>query len=260
MFLDFDGTLTELAATPDDVRVPRDLVCDLAALRSSLGGSVAIVTGRSLADLDRHLHPLRLPASGVHGAEFRDVDGAVSRIVAADMGPAQTLIEALCDADARLRLELKPGALALHYRAAPEREADCIATMRQALALMPESTLLRGKMVIELKPVGVDKGSAVRALLAMAPFRDRRPWFVGDDVTDEAAFLAVAAAGGVTVKVGAGATGARHRLPDPTAVRHWLHEAAHALTQPRPRANSGCVRAAPAPGCPAGPPLHRARP
>jgi trehalose 6-phosphate phosphatase len=229
LFLDFDGTLTEIAPTPDSVRLADGLLDSLGSLSASLGGALAVVTGRSVDDLDRHLHPLKLPASGVHGVELRGVDGALHRVGVADLDPARALVDALSRADPRLRLEVKPGALALHYRAAPEREADCLATMRDAQARVPGTALQRGKMVVELKPAGIDKGSAVRAFLAQPPFRDRRPWFVGDDVTDEAAFAAVIAAGGMAVKVGAGETVASHRLPDPLAVRRWLYEAARAL-------------------------------
>jgi trehalose 6-phosphate phosphatase len=227
LFLDFDGTLTEIAPTPGGVRVAPDLAPTLAALARAVDGALAIVTGRALDDLDRHLHPLRLPASGVHGIERRGTDGVTHRVDVGDLGAAHAHLQAFAQVDPRLLVEAKPGALALHFRLAPEREAACLLAMRTALALTTGMTLQPGKMLFELKPAHVGKGDAVRAFLREPPFRGRRPWFVGDDVTDEAAFEAVHALHGVAVKVGPGATAARYRLPDPAAVRHWLRRASH---------------------------------
>ena len=165
-----------------------------------------------------------LPAAGVHGVERRDTAGRLTRLALPDLTPAAAWVQAWCDAHPGARLEHKPGALALHYRGADALEAPCLAVMAQARdrAASAGLALMHGKKVVELKPVAADKGRAVRAFMAEPPFAGRRPWYFGDDVTDEHPFDPVGALGGVTVKVGPGETLAAHRLPDPDAVRQWL--------------------------------------
>ncbi|MBC7939552.1 MAG: trehalose-phosphatase, partial [Chitinophagaceae bacterium] len=187
-----------------------------------------------------HLRPLQLCAAGVQGAQRRRADGQVVQHAQPEGGgleDATARLQALVAQHPRLRLELKTGSIALHYRQAPELEDWCLATMEHALTLTDDMTLLRGKMVVELKPRRVGKGLAVRHFLDEAPFQHRSPWFFGDDVTDEAAFDVVQSLGGVAVKVGEGDTLAAHRLPDPTAVRAWM-AAAHATLRP-PQSKQG---------------------
>jgi len=229
LFFDFDGTLTDLAPTPDSVRVADGLPDLLARLAARLAGAVAIVSGRPIGELDAHLSPLRLPAAGVHGAERRSADGQWRRLAVPDLAPALAVLQALVERQPALRLERKPGALALHYRQAPQLENECLTAMGVAVARVDGMALQRGKMVVELKPRHAGKGHAVRAFLDERPFRHRRPWFFGDDVTDETAFEAVLALGGVAVKVGDGDTLAPHRLADPAALHGWLRDAAAAL-------------------------------
>lgn len=237
LFFDFDGTLAELAPQPDAVRVEPAVGACLAQLAHALNGAVAIVSGRPVAEIDHHLQPLRLPVAGVHGAERRGPDGFLRRIATPELAPARQLVRALVDRHPALRLEVKPGALALHYRQAPELEDACVAAMTEAQARVEGMALMCGKMVVELKPRRASKGHAVRAFLDERPFRARRPWFFGDDVTDEAAFEAVLALGGVAVKVGQGETLATHRLAGPAALHAWMHDAAAALaTRQRPKA------------------------
>ncbi len=232
LFFDFDGTLAELAAQPDAVRVEPAVGACLSALSRVLGGAVAIVSGRPVAEIDHHLHPLRLPVAGVHGAERRGRDGFLRRIATPELGAARQLAQALVERHPALRLEVKPGALALHYRQAPELEDACVATMTEAQRRVEGMALMCGKMVVELKPRRASKGQAVRAFLDERPFRARRPWFFGDDVTDEAAFEAVLALGGVAVKIGEGETLAPYRLADPAALHAWMQAAAQALAPP----------------------------
>ena len=223
LFFDFDGTLVDLAAQPDAVRVEPAVKHSLAALSLAVGGAVAIVSGRPLSEIDHHLQPLTLCAAGVHGAERRGADGTVTRLASpAGLDEAAAVVEALRLRHPALLLERKPGAIALHYRQAPERESLCLATMSAALARVDGMALLHGKMVIEMKPRMAGKGLAVHAFMHEAPFQSRRPWFFGDDITDEAAFDAVTTLGGVAVKVGEGETRALHRLADPAAMRQWL--------------------------------------
>lgn len=229
LFFDFDGTLVDIAPRPDAVAVEPGVPELLARLASLLGGAVAVVSGRPLSDIDQHLQLARLPAAGVHGAERRGADGLVRRIAVGALDEPAALIEALVRRHPGLRAEYKPGAIALHYRQAPELEDECIATMTEAMRRIDGMALMRGKKVVELKPRRASKGFAVRSFLDERPFRHRRPWFFGDDVTDEAAFELVQSLGGVAVKIGEGETLAAHRLSDPAAMREWLVRAVEHL-------------------------------
>ena len=229
LFFDFDGTLADLQAHPDAVSIDADVRSCLAALARGLGGAVAVVTGRPVAEIDRQLAPLRLPVAGVHGAERRGPDGSLRRVATADLASARSLAEALVREHAGLYLEAKPGALALHFRQAPELEDLCVETMAEAARRVEGMALMHGKMVIELKPRNAGKGLAVRAFLEERPFRLRRPWMFGDDVTDEAAFEVVLAQGGVAVKVGDGESVAPYRIAGPAALLDWMRRSVHAL-------------------------------
>ena len=234
LFFDFDGTLVDLAPHPDEVQVPEDVPRLLAQLGAALQGAVAIVSGRPMAQIDRHLYPLKLPAAGVHGAERRCSDGTVRRIEGGALEQGLALVEAFCARHPALRLERKPSAIALHYRQAPELEDECLAVMERALSHVDEMALMRGKMVVEIKPRRASKDVAVRRFMDERPFRLRRPWFFGDDVTDEGAFDLVQTLGGVAVKIGHGETLAVHRLADPVAMRDWLVQAAGRLDRLSP--------------------------
>lgn len=233
LFLDFDGTLVDIAPEPDAVVVPSGLVPTLAALQRYLGGAVAVVSGRPIREIDRFLAPLRLPVAGVHGAERRKAGGGFDCAGAHPLDAVERAAAALAAGDARLLVEHKRASIALHYRQAPDREADCIEAMQAAVERSPGLTLLRGKMVVEAKPGGASKGSAIEAYLREPPFAGRRPVFVGDDVTDEAGFAAVQRLGGLGVKVGEGATVARQRLADPGALRREFERAVAAKVMPR---------------------------
>lgn len=226
LFFDFDGTLVDLAPHPDAVRVHPQVPALLAELGSAVGGALAVVSGRPVAEIDAHLRPLKLCVAGVHGTERRGADGHIRRIAVAGLQDAAQVIEALCRQHPQLHMELKPGAIALHYRQAPDLEDLCLTTMTDAIRHADGMTLLRGKKVVEMKPRRAGKGLAVRSFLEERPFRMRRPCFFGDDVTDEAAFEVVQSLGGIAVKIGDGETLAAHRLADPTALRIWLAQLA----------------------------------
>jgi len=226
LFLDFDGTMVDIAPQPHAVHVPPSLLDSLQRITAFLGGAVAVVSGRPIAQIDDFLEPLRLPAAGVHGVERRSADGVLTVLptppleqVAAEMGE-------LVRAHPALLLEAKPGSLALHYRQAPELEALCLDRMQSAVAASPGLTLLRGKMVVEAKPGGASKGRAIEAFLQEPPFAGRTPVFIGDDVTDEVGFSTVQRMGGLGIKVGEGSTAAWRRLSDPAALRQELETAA----------------------------------
>lgn len=225
-FFDFDGTLVELAAHPDAVQVDDALRAALSRLARRLDGSVAIVSGRRVSDIDRLLAPVQLPVAGVHGAERRRGDGEWVRAPLPPLEAAAAHLRAWCARHPGAWLEEKPGALALHFRGADGLEAPARTAIDEALARVAGEALalIAGKKLYEIRSAHVDKGGAVRAFLAEPPFLGRRPWFFGDDVTDEDAFVAVRAVGGVTVKVGDGATAAEHRLRGPADLHAWLRE------------------------------------
>lgn len=226
LFLDFDGTLAELAPTPGAVRTAIGLTEILGALSTRLDGALAIVSGRPIADLDRFLAPLRPVLAAEHGAVMRLADGSVCRSGAPDLREAVRAARELVTRHQGLLLEEKSTTLALHYRGAPELASLCGATLDSIVARHPELDLLHGKCVVEIKPSGIDKGTAIATLMARQPFAARQPVFAGDDVTDEAAIARVQAMGGLGIKVGSGATSAMHSCASPEALRQWLAEGA----------------------------------
>jgi trehalose 6-phosphate phosphatase len=230
LFLDIDGTLLDLASTPDRVRVDPHIITLLPELARRLGGAVALITGRALADADRLFPGLALPAAGQHGLERRAADGSI-HLHEASMRGLKRLRGELARFATRhegLLLEDKGATLALHYRLAPGLAAHVHRTLRAMLrdtAVSAEWRLQPGKGILEIKPDGRDKGTAILEYMAEAPFRGRLPVFVGDDLTDEYGFVAATHLGGWAVKVGRGATRARYRLRDVASVRGWLETA-----------------------------------
>lgn len=226
LFLDFDGTLAELAPRPEAVVVPRELIGLLGQLFEQLDGAMALVTGRAQADIEPFLAPLRLPAAFEHGAVRRPASGVLVQAPTPELGPALAAARALAARHPGLLVEHKQTAMALHFRLAPEMQAECTATMAAAIAHDPGLQLLRGKAVVEVKSARVSKGLAIAAFMQEAPFLGREPVFAGDDVTDEAGFDVVQQLGGTGVKVGEGPTCAAVRVADPRALRAWLQQAA----------------------------------
>lgn len=227
-FLDFDGTLSEIVADPALAAVKPATLAALGRLNAAAGGALAVISGRSIARLDRMLEPLRLPAAGVHGLERRGAGGALSR-AAIDPEDEQRLVAAVhgfVEGRPGLLAEVKPGSVALHYRRRPELAADCLAFAIDLARAEARIRLVGGKKVIEMKLAARDKGDAIADFMAEAPFRGRVPFFAGDDATDEAGFARVNAMGGVTLKVGPGETRARLRVPDPAAFAACLEELA----------------------------------
>ncbi len=225
LFLDFDGTLVDIAEQPDAV-VTGPVVADLLTrLAARLAGRVAVVSGRSIAQLDALVGPaLRaLTSIGSHGAEIRGIEHGGWRV---------DRPEALSGAEAMFRdafsgfdgviIEVKSLGVAVHYRQHP---AAAPAALELATRFGLESGLeiQKGKMMIELRAGGHDKGSAIAAAMRSAPFAGHRPIFLGDDVTDEAGFRCCAALGGVGILVGPERpSAASYRLTDVAAVHHWL--------------------------------------
>ena len=233
LFLDFDGTLVDIAPRPEAVVVPEGLLDTLRGLEDYLGGAVAVVSGRPIAQIDGFLHPLRLPAAGVHGAERRRADGSLSFLDTPALDRVEAAAQQLAREHEGLLVERKRGSLALHYRQAPALEALCLAVMEDAVQASEGLALLRGKMVVEAKPSGVSKGHAIEAFLQEPPFAGRTPVFIGDDVTDEVGFATVQRLGGLGVKVGEGASVASHRMANPVVMREELERALGRLQETR---------------------------
>jgi trehalose 6-phosphate phosphatase len=226
LFLDVDGTLLEIEREPGAVHVPERLCRILEQLQAATGGALALVSGRSLDQLDQLFSPLRLSAAGLHGLERRNLGVTVER---AEPDPAaferaRRRLSAFADAHEDVLLEDKGLTLALHYRNAPAAADDAIAV---AEAVVAESegalVLLHGKMVCELKPPGVDKGRAIAAFLDEPTFAGRTPVFAGDDVTDEAGFTTINERGGVSIRIGDNRpTAAAFGCADVAALQSWL--------------------------------------
>jgi trehalose 6-phosphate phosphatase len=228
LFLDIDGTLLELAPTPDSVSVDAGIAALLPALAHRLQGAVALITGRSMADADRLFRGLKLPIAGQHGLERRAADGSLHRHLPSLYG-LERLRRDLTEFAARhdgLMLEDKGATLALHYRQAPRLASHVHRTLRAHLSAAVASEagwrLQPGKGILEVKPDGRDKGTVILEYMEEPPFSRRLPVFVGDDRTDEYGFIAVTVVGGWAVKVGRGPTNANYRLPNVAAVRKWL--------------------------------------
>lgn len=230
LFLDFDGTLVDIAPRPDAVEVTKELRGLLGLLHDRLGGRVAVLSGRPASELELLLDPVPLAVGGHHGLETR----AAGTVLRSAERPAvlDSLVEELRGLEAShpgVLVEEKPLGVALHYRQAPDAEEACREAMtgaaeRSGLELQP------GKMVFELKPRGANKGDALKALMRRPPFTGSRPLFLGDDLTDEPGFEAAQALGGDGVIIGERApTSARYRLESVAEALAWLHRAAEAL-------------------------------
>lgn len=222
LFLDLDGTLAPIAHQPDAVAPSNELTRLLKSAALRLHGRLAVISGRSLADIDRILEGAVTPAAAVHGLVRRNAKGAILTMPPhPGLNFARDALDRLTDRPGIL-LEDKRLALAVHYRKAPEAEEAVLAVCR-SLAATTGLVLQLGRMVAELRTPGADKGDSVHAFMAEQPFAGALPVFVGDDLTDEDGFAAAAALGGYGVLVGEDRdSAARHRLPDVEAVLGWL--------------------------------------
>lgn len=226
LFLDFDGTLVELASTPDAIEVDDEVKSLLRDLNVALAGRLAILSGRAVSDLRGHVHPVSLALGGSHGLERLLSSGGF------DAAPPPPGLSSAVEEFRRIEamypgtlVEVKPAGVALHYRNDPEAEGVCLQTAQRMADLTGMSVQL-GKMVVELRSPAGDKGRALEQFMNEPPFKGSRPVFVGDDLTDEHAFAAARLMGGAGVLVGAERpTAATYRLNDVADVRRWLHQA-----------------------------------
>jgi trehalose 6-phosphate phosphatase len=224
LLLDVDGTLVDIAPKPDDVSVPPSLRRALARLVERTGGAVALVSGRSVADLDRMFAPLRLATVGGHGAEIRPVVGPKPSSRGAPALAAELRRRLLAIAGPGVLAEDKGYSVALHYRAAPEQEEfvrDAVADI--CAEPWPEPVeILPGKAVVEVKPAGFSKATGVQELMSRPPFAGRTPIFIGDDTTDESVFAIMPKFDGIAFSVGRPVAGAVQHFDTPADVRDWL--------------------------------------
>ncbi len=228
LFLDVDGTLLDLADSPGAVVVPPDLLGLLERLRQRAAGALALISGRTIVELDRLFEPRRFPAAGTHGCERRSADGAVSvvPVVREQLATVREGLRQIVERHPGLLLEDKGAALALHFLHAPHLEG---ALRREAALLaaplVPDFAVLDGHAVIEIKPALHTKDSAVSAFMVEPPFAGRTPVYLGDDQTDYGGFAAVRRHAGIAIAVGPRVS-ADWWLPGPAAVRTWLEQLA----------------------------------
>lgn len=234
LFLDMDGVLAPLAPTPDAVVAEPRRTAVIARLVKALDGRVAIVSGRTLDEIDRIADHASPAAAGVHGLVRRRADGDETALTPSPgVARAAEDITAFAAERPGLLVERKGVAVGVHYRQAPQYEAEVLALAddlaeRHGLSIQP------GVLVVELKTPGADKGAALTAFMAEPPFKGARPIMLGDDLTDEHGFLAAEALGGYGVLVGpARPTAARYGLGGPDAVLDWLDSVSAAFeTEP----------------------------
>jgi trehalose 6-phosphate phosphatase len=224
LFLDVDGTLLELAESPGGVAVDPGLMPLLENLRTAAEGAVALVSGRTIENLDQLLGSTQLPIAGLHGCERRDASGVlhVAPVAIEQLAEVRAGLQRLVARHPGLMLEDKGAGLALHFLKARELEHELRAEVALLAApLVPRFALLDGHAVIEVKPAAHTKDSAVTEFMAEAPFRGRLPIFIGDDQTDYGGFAAVRRFDGLAIAVGPRVK-SEWWLPDPSAVRQWL--------------------------------------
>ena len=231
LFLDFDGTLVRIVERPDLVVVTPEVRAVVERLIAATGGAVALLSGRPLGEIDGFLAPLVLPGAGSHGAERRDCSGTFV--------PVARQAKALAGAGARIRayaqthgllLEEKSGGFAVHFRAEPDLEIPTRALVSEIALGDAGLRAIHGHMVAELALAGVDKGAALDAFMGEAPFVGRVPVAIGDDTTDEDAFRAAQARGGLGIRIGGTETCARGRFETIDAFHDWLIRSADSGT------------------------------
>lgn len=217
LLLDLDGTLLDIAPTPDSVIVPPTLLDALRGLVIRLDGALAVISGRPVAQVDALLHGIPTAVAGEHGGATRFAPGAELERVPLPTAPAEWLAaaERIAAANPGVLLERKERGFVLHYRAVPDLGPALRAALADIVGSSETFALMQARKAWEIKPRGADKGTAVAALMAHAPFAGRLPIFIGDDVTDEDGMEVARAMGGAGLKVGVD-------FKDPPAVRAWL--------------------------------------
>ena len=209
LFLDFDGTIVDIAPTPGSVEVPDRLPSLLVALHDALGGAVAIVTGRPIEQIDGFLDTVVPAVAGLHGLERRRADGTIARspLRPDDLHEVLALLQDFAAEHPGVLVEDKTYSVALHYRLAPSSKNACRDLVNEAVErTMGGWQVIEGKCVFEIRPRDSTKGTAIEAFMSEAPFRGRMPVFCGDDRTDEDGFRVVNTQGGASIRVGPSST------------------------------------------------------
>jgi trehalose 6-phosphate phosphatase len=235
ILLDVDGTLLDFADDPRTVQPDTALLQLLHALHRRLDGALALVSGRTLADLDRLFAAPHWAAAGVHGLQLRHADGSGREVAVAPAQQARMhdVARTLAARFDGVQLEDKHAAVALHCRRAPAQLPALREAAIAAVAQLPGYQLQPGNLVLEFRPAGMDKGCAVLELLQRAPFAGRWPVYLGDDLTDEHAFARINAQGGLSVRIGTREPSlAASTLPGPAAAEAWLTGVLDALGAP----------------------------
>lgn len=225
ILLDIDGTILDLAPSPRQVWVPTELRRTLQRLGQLTGGAVALVSGRTVNDIDLIFSPLQLAAIGVHGAEMRVSAGAELQTLAVPLSKAlKRKLAAIAELGPGILVEDKGYSLALHYRLAPEKGPALLEAVAGACAdaAVEQVEVLPGKLVVDVKPAAINKGTAVSELMRHPPFAGRRPIFIGDDTTDLPVFGVIAKFGGQAYSVGGIAADVDGHFDRPETVRSWL--------------------------------------
>lgn len=230
LLLDIDGTILDLAPAPQEVWVPAELRNTLSRLEDLTGGALALVSGRSLHDIDLIFSPLQLAAVGGHGAELRVVPGGEAVTRARELNPVlKRKLATLTELGPGILVEDKGYSLALHYRLAPNQGDALCAGIAEICATMPRGSIeiLPGKLVFEIKMAGINKAGAVRELMKYPPFKGRNPIFIGDDTTDEPVFPILSQFGGLGFSVGRVVADVNGHFEKPESVRAWLSRIAN---------------------------------
>jgi trehalose 6-phosphate phosphatase len=225
LLLDIDGTILDLAPAPQEVFVPAELRNTLSRLEDLTGGALALVSGRSLHDIDLIFSPLQVAAVGGHGAELRVVAGGEAVTRARELDPVlKRKLATLTEFGPGILIEDKGYSLALHYRLAPDKGDSLRAAIGDICAAAPRGSIevLPGKLVFEIKMAGVNKAGAVRELMKYPPFKGRQPIFIGDDTTDEPVFPILSQFGGLGFSVGRVVADVNGHFEKPESVRAWL--------------------------------------
>lgn len=225
LFLDIDGTLIDIAPSPEQVRIPTDLAHLIDDLTTALGGALAILTGRPIVDVDRFLAPLAPVAAGVHGAELRTSRGGEVQLTAEPIDPE--VIDAVRDvmqSEPGVFVELKRASIAVHYRLAPDAGARIETALQGVVGSSHDHLILcKGRKVLEIMPRHISKGSALEQIAELPAFRGRTPIMIGDDVSDQTAFASAERLGGSGLTVAGEQYGpGEATFANPTEVREWL--------------------------------------
>src|SRR3569833_3165457 len=226
ILLDIDGTLLDLMPTPREVWVPPGLSDTLKRLTELTSGALALVSGRSLNDIDLIFAPDVFRAVAGHGAEMRlSVENEADDVHAPPLDKElKRRLAAIAKLSPGILLEDKGYSLALHYRLAPHAEKAIYEAVSVIRADLPNAPIevLPGKSVCEIKHSGFTKATGVRELMQRDPFKGRRPIFIGDDVTDESEFAIMPDLGGLAFSVGKRVFGVAGHFDEPRDVRDWL--------------------------------------